>query len=347
MLKQVRLQNFRSYKNKLFELSPLVNVVVGLNGSGKTNLLESVLVLARGGSYRGPDGDLLRFKSNWSRLEAEFNGQSREVKLEKSDAKVNKSFIIGQRIYKRLPTAKVIPAVLFEPNHLQLLSRGPETRRNYLDELIVQLEPGYQTLLNRYKRSLVQRNAQLKSSFKNPDQLFVWDLRLSEYGGQIASRRTDLINSINRDISNIYSTMALEPSKLKLVYTTRLDLYNYTSSLLNNLQTNLKRDMGLGYTTCGPHRDDVTFFLDNQDAALSASRGEVRSLLLALKVFELTEVTKRSAYAPILLLDDVFSELDRLRQQALVECFKRRQVIITTTDINALIRGVRGKIIEL
>ena len=334
MISSIRLQNFRSYRDDSFEFEPGVNIVVGPNASGKTNLLEAVLVLARGGSFRAKDSELIKFDQPWARLDGNFEKHNRVVKLEPS----NKTFILDDKIYRRLGLDNTVPAVLFEPNHLQLMTRGPEQRRDYFDDLLVRSRPGYKSLSASYARSLAQRNALLKRGRgQAAQQLFAWNVRLSELGSQIVQARQELVSQIGQTISKTYSQIAKHKSKVELIYDCQFPVENYGSRLLNKLETSVERDLERGFTGSGPHREDFIFYLDGQPAAKTASRGETRSLLLGLKIFELGLIEETRDQRPIFLLDDVFSELDGARRRALVARLKKHQTIITTTDADAVI----------
>src|SRR5579862_167182 len=141
MITSVRLQNFRSYKDDSFEFEPGVNIIVGPNASGKTNLLEGVMVLARGGSYRARDAELIQFNKSWARLDGNFEKQNRTAKIETIGGQTAKSFVIDDKPFKRLNLERTVPVVFFEPNHLQLITRGPEARRDYFDELLERSQP--------------------------------------------------------------------------------------------------------------------------------------------------------------------------------------------------------------
>ncbi len=349
MIHDIRLQYFRSYSDKSFTFNKGVNIVVGKNGSGKTNLLEAILVLASGGSFRADDSNLIQFNRPWARLDGNFIDGARTVKLEKtSEEKASKSFIIDGKTTKRLSLQNSFPIVLFEPEHLQLISREPKTRRQFFDDLLIKLNPNYKTTLNDYKRALAQRNALLKFASPNkPDQLFVWNVRLSELGSKIAVMRQQLLEDINQQISETYSHIAKKPSQVKLLYITKLDRGNYASSLLRKLEDTIRLDKERGFTSSGPHRDDFNFLLNDKQAASAASRGEVRSLLLALKVFELQAVRVTYEQVPILLLDDVFSELDKARQGELIKFFIDTQVIITSTDNTSISQQISERILKI
>lgn len=338
MITSVRLQNFRSYKDGSFEFDPGVNIVVGPNASGKTNLLEAVMVLSRGGSFKARDIELVQFKKPWARLEGNFEKQSRVVKIETSGEQAIKTFVIDEKPFKRLGLERTIPVVLFEPNHLQLVSRGPEGRRDYFDDLLERSQPHFKTLSAGYRRTLAQRNTLLKQHrTRATQQLFAWDIRLSELGSQIALARQQLIDEINKGISKNYSKIAGKRCKVELRYDCQFPAANYASRMLSKLEKNVDLDFERGFTGSGPHREDILFYLNNQPAAASASRGETRSLLLALKIFELELIAKTRGLPPIFLLDDVFSELDGKRRRALVDHLAGRQTIITTTDAEAVI----------
>jgi len=342
MISSIRLQNYRSYTDASFEFEPGVNIVVGPNASGKTNLLEAVMVLASGGSYRARDAELIQFNKDWSRLESDFANHKRVVKLQ-AEALPPKLFEVDGKAYRRLGFERTVPLVYFEPNHLQLLTRGPDQRREYFDELLERSLPGFKTLSNSYKRTLAQRNALLKRGHNTAkDQLFAWDVRLSEQGSQIAAARSGLTDQINLTLSKTYSQIAKHKSVANLAYGSQFPVANYASRMLYKLQVSVSLDLQKGFTGSGPHREDFVIKLNGQPANLSASRGETRSLLLALKIFELWLIEEARGQKPIFLLDDVFSELDGARRKALVARLKHHQTIITTTDAEAVLEYFSG-----
>ncbi len=332
------MQHFRSYTDEAFEFDPGVNIIVGPNGSGKTNLLEAILVIASGGSYRARDIDLLQFDEPWARLDGLFDKQNRILKMVVQDSKVQKTYELGGKAYKRLSLERTVPAVLFEPNHLQLVIRGPEQRREYFDDILQRTKAGFKSLRVGYRRTLAQRNSLLKQKRDRADkQLFAWNVRLSELGSQIVAARLSLIDDINEQISNTYSDISGKKSVLKLGYETPINTQHYSSRLLSKLETSAEKDFERGFTLYGPHREDIIIYLDGQPANISASRGEIRSLILSLKIYELLLLEKARNIKPLFLLDDVFSELDGKRRQQLVKYLKNYQTIITTTDAEAVL----------
>lgn len=336
MISSVRLQNFRSYIDASFEFEPGVNIVVGPNASGKTNLLEAVMLLARGNSYRAKDIDLIHFNKPWARLDGNFDNHERVLKIQQELA--GKTFELDNKIFKRLSFERAVPIVYFEPNHLQLMSRGPDQRRDYFDELLERSQLGFKTLANGYKHTLAQRNALLKHGrTRAAQQLFAWDVRLSESGAQIAQARQQLADDINQQISKTYSGIARHKSTVEVKFDSQFPANHYASRMLHKLQSSIERDLERGFTGSGPHREDFIFYLNGQPAGLTASRGETRSLLLALKIFELGLIEDARGQKPIFLLDDVFSELDGARRRALVSRLEKHQTIITTTDADSVV----------
>jgi len=340
MITNLRLQHFRSYGDASFELESGVNIVVGPNASGKTNLLEAILVIARGGSYRGRDVELIDFEASWARLDAETLEGQRVVKLQrKSDEKCLKTFLLDDQELSRLMPRRALPVVLFEPNHLVLLSGSPELRRSFLDDLIEQTNLQFGALRRQYKRVLAQRNALLK---RRPDdlieQLFVWNVRLSELGGQIARERVQLIDRFNEHMSELYGLLALSEHSIKLAYVSRFAPDTYETTLLHKLEASTELDILRGFTVYGPHRDDLSVSIDGHEAAEAASRGETRTLVLALKILELQLLERLRDARPLFLLDDVFSELDAMRRQALTAFVADYQTLITTTDADIVLQ---------
>jgi len=344
-LASLRLVNFRSYSDGSFEFDPKVNIIVGPNASGKTNLLEAVLVIARGGSYRVSDKDLIRHKKPWLRLEAGLDdGIERIIKIRSDQEKDVKIFSVDGQEYKRLPPRLKLPVVLFEPNHLLLFNGQPEARRNYLDDILESVLPEFGPARRHYKRVLAQRNSLLKQPTSNiKSQVFVWDVRLSELGGYIASKRIWLVAALNKSLSGLYTDIAATKTKLKVEYLSNLNQVSYESDLLKKLNSNIDRDIERGFTSSGPHRDDFNLIINGESAAGTASRGEVRTALLALKVFELNLLKETNNDAPILLLDDVFSELDGRRRQALTTHINKYQTFITTTDADVITHNFAQK----
>lgn len=341
----IRLQNYRSYTDASFELGEGVNIVVGPNAAGKTNLLEAVMVSAVGKSYRAKDVNLVHRDSEWARIDVHTKDNIlRTTKFQAEPmGRIQKTFEIDEKTYKRFPSTQKQPIVLFEPNDLRLIEDEPSLRRDYLDNLLEQYVAGYEQHRVHYKRVLAQRNALLKQGARAGSQLFAWNLRLVDLGEQIVKQRLALVAAINESISTTYSLIAKNDKKIKLRYESSINTENYSTNFLKKLESSLDLDMARGFTGAGPHRDDIVVYFGDKPAMESASRGEVRTLLLSLKIIELQILEKERDIRPTLLLDDVFSELDTARRRALTEFLKDYQVIITTTDADSVIENFSVK----
>jgi DNA replication and repair protein RecF len=343
MITDLRLQDFRSYKDSSFEFGPGVNIVVGPNASGKTNLLEAVLVIAQGSSYRARDSELVRFNRPWARLDADLSNSGHRTAKIVNKPDPSKTYELDGKSYRRLSLQNSLPAVLFEPNHLLLLTGGPERRRDYLDDLLEQTQPGYGATRRKYKRTLAQRNALLKRpQHVAQDQVFPWDLRLSELAGQIVRARYELALKVDKDLSSLYKKLSGAKTKVTASYQSRWPAENYETHLLNKLETDFSLDRARGFTGAGPHREDLELLFDGHPAQDAASRGELRTAILALKIIELKTIEAAREQVPLLLLDDVFSELDGKRRHTLTDHLAPYQTFITTTDADAVIEHFTG-----
>lgn len=332
MIRALRLQQFRSYADKTVAFSPAVTIISGPNGSGKTNLLEALYVVARGASFRGGDQDLQSIDHVWWRLDASLADEAeRAVLFEGEKSSARKQFIIDTVKKQRLTYQHKLPVVLFEPNDLRLLHGSPARRRLFIDTLISQSEPLYSALLSKYDRALRQRNSLLKTAIVTSDELFVWDVTLSEYGARIVAERQKYSAILNAALTRRYREIARTDDTITLTYPFYQE-GDAQQAMVSALHMHHARDKMLGYTTVGPHRHDLLFHMNGVEAITVASRGESRSIILALKLIEVELLREHRQQSPLLLLDDVFSELDKDRRAALVEVGSTTQTVITTTD---------------
>lgn len=336
MIQSIRLQHFRSYVNDSFEFQAGVNIIVGPNASGKTNLLESLLVIARGSSYRAHDMDLVAHGEGWARLDALVDGYERTLKLVQVPAP-EKTYEIDGRTLRKLSLERTLPIVLFEPNHLSLLTGSPEKRRDYLDDLLIQTTPGYGATVRAYRRTLAQRNHLLKSTHATADQLFPWDVRLSELGARIVRARSNLVASFQDKVGELYGDLSQSTTHVAAVYQMAAAPDEYESIMLRQLDQRRQDDITRGFTSFGPHRDDLLVQFDGSPAEEVASRGETRTFVLCLKILELQLLQAARDITPLLLLDDVFSELDGVRRKALTTHVQPYQTFITTTDADVVV----------
>lgn len=338
-IREVRVSNVRSYELFSAQLDPGVTLILGRNGTGKTTLLESLYFTQMGTSFRGRDRDMIAHDGTRADFLVIDDDNERRATLQLlANDKIKKSFLLDGKTTARLPAKFRRPVVLFEPDELRLLSSSPDRRRKFFDGILARLYPQYATVLNRYSRILLQRNELLKRREDTPqdvwnDHLFTWDIKFSEAGRQIVELRRDFLVTTNARLSEIYSRMAEADHTVHASYQSDLTVENYQQKLLDRLHQTRLADSYRGYTSSGPHRDDILLLLDGHPATETASRGEMRTIMLAYKLLEVELQHEFSGYTPLVLLDDVFSELDTHREQHLMHALSEYQTVITATDL--------------
>lgn len=338
LVTQITVQNVRVHKAQRLTLLPSITVIAGPNGSGKTTLLEALYIALRGTSFKGSDKDILKTGADWYRIDVDFDdGTKRTVKFDSTKLSGKKKFVVDDKTHYRLPQRYKYPVVLFEPDDLRLLSGSPSRRREYFDRFIGQLDPHYSTAIHKYERALKQRNSLLKRLNVSPDELFVWNVALSTHGEYIVARRKHFVQRIQEQLDGIYSKIAGSAHKVALTYS---HAEVSKQKLLHDLHQNVKKDMMTGFTSVGPHRHDFLFSYKEAPAVSVASRGEVRSIMLALKFIEVDIIEETFHIKPVILLDDVFSELDLDRQKNLTTKFVNHQIILTSVNTAPLGRNM-------
>jgi DNA replication and repair protein RecF len=324
----LRVQNFRNHDDVTCKLSSTTTLVYGKNGSGKTALIEALYEAYRGVSFRGGDDDILKTAHRWYRVDVVDDAMKRTVLFDNRNDLRSKQFVVDGKKSVRLPARYKLPVILFTPDDLQLIGGSPARRRKYLDTVISQYDTGYAQALRRYERAVHQRNALLKRPDTTKDLLFSWDVLLSQNGAYIITARLQLMQRINDNLQRHYVDIAGVESTLEASYTHTV---SSAPALLAHYQASFERDRSASATSVGPHRHDFTIRLNNKMASDSASRGEVRTIVLALKYIEADIVHQCFTQYPLVLLDDVFGELDDTRQKNLLTFFANNQVVITST----------------
>jgi DNA replication and repair protein RecF len=333
VVNKLSVQHIRSHDRFVAEFSPQVTVITGKNGSGKTSLIEAIYLALQGGSFKGTDSDMLRSNKSWWRIDVLFEDENkRTISYDSTKESGRKKFMIDDHTSYRLPAKYKYPVVLFEPDDLRLLHGSPTRRRQFIDRFISQLDPAYGPALRKYERALKQRNNLLKKPHTDPDELFVWNIALSEYGSYIIEKRIVFIEQINATINDAYKDIS-DAGDVITVHYSHTFIGDIKQKLLSELERASARDSIVGSTSVGPHRHDVIFLFNNSPALSVASRGEVRTIVLALKFLEVDIIEQIMNLKPIILLDDVFSELDAHRQKALSDHVRAHQIIITTTHV--------------
>ena len=357
VVKKISVNGLRSYALYSAELHPEVTLIIGKNGTGKTTLLEAIYFMHRGTSFRGRDRDIIPYESTNAEIKINFdNEEIRKAQITlQADGKIAKQFHTDGVKTARLGTKHKLPVVLFEPDELRLLTSSPGRRRDFLDGIIARLSPTYSTVLSRFNRSLAQRNELLKQfdAMKRDvweSHLFAWDVKLAELSSTIIKTRINFIDHSNKQLSRIYSHIAGDEHILSAKYLSELsDIKSegLHQHILGYLESNRQSDAFRGYTSIGPHRDDFTLSLDSHGAAETASRGEMRTIMLAFKLLEVELQEHHSGQKPLILLDDVFSELDSDRELQLINSLKNYQTIITATDLRDYTKEHSSSIITL
>ncbi len=360
-LSQLSFQNFRSYTKSTFNFSPGITLIVGPNTVGKTNILEAIFVLGMGKSFRAErDLEMIKFKNEVTRIrgEAQNEAEGQTVKLEimvttgmvQGQPAPSKKYLVNGVAKRQMDFIGMITSVLFAPTDLELVTDSPSLRRKYLDFVLVQADKEYRRSLSVYEKGLRQRNKlleRIRDEGLGRGQLAFWDELLIKNGAVITYKREEFINFINY--------LPSEVGKFSLIY----DKSEISSERLAHYS---KEEVAAATTLVGPHRDDWKINKNqgikesrNQgskeelDISLFGSRGEQRMAILWLKLSELEFVTQKKGERPLLLLDDIFSELDENNRRLVMEIIPKQQTIITTTDASDIEKELlkKVKVVEL
>lgn len=341
IIESVELKNFRNYKSLQMDFDCRTNILYGDNAQGKTNILESLYLSATTKSHKGSkDKELINFDADEAHIKTIINKKDIPYRID-IHLKKNKPkgiAINGIPIKKASELFGILNVVFFSPEDLNLIKNGPAERRRFLDLELCQLDKIYVYNMVNYNKVLNQRNQLLKSLDFNPnllDTLEIWDSQLIEYGQKIIKRRQDFINSLNEIVYDIHANLSGKKEELRLKYIYDVSEDRFYEELLRSRD----RDRKLKTTTTGPHRDDFTFFIGNNDIRKFGSQGQQRTAALSLKLAEIKLVAKVINDNPVLLLDDVLSELDANRQNQLLNSIGDIQTMITCTGLDDFIEN--------
>ena len=341
-LESIEIDHFRNYEKAQVAFSPHLNIFLGKNAQGKTNILEAIYFLALTRSHRTRvDKELIQFKESSLRLEGSIQRQSGKIPLEITLS--NKGRITKVNHLKQARLSDYIghmTVVLFAPEDLQLVKGSPSLRRKFIDIDLGQIKPVYLSDLSQYNHILKQRNSYLKTS-KTIDKTFlaVLDEQLADAGARVIQHRLDFITNLETEAGIHHRNISNQVENLKITYQSSVPFESKThikEAFLQALTKSQRRDIFKKNTGVGPHRDDLTFYINEMDASFG-SQGQQRSLILSLKMAEIALIKRVTGEFPILLLDDVMSELDNNRQLKLLESIdKQVQTFMTTTSLNHL-----------
>ena len=344
IVKQIELHNFRNYENLCLPLFDQINIFYGDNAQGKTNILEALYVCSTTKSHKGnKDREMIKLgaEEGHIRMHLEKKGIPHRIDMHLKKNKTKGVAIDGIPIKKSSELFGLMNVVFFSPEDLSMIKNGPSERRRFMDLELCQLNKLYLYHLSNYNKILNQRNNLLKQisvNSKLKDTLDIWDQQLCEYGAKIIKERNTFLSEMNELVEKIHSTLSGGKEILSIGYEKNVSAENMMEKLIKTREQDIVRKV----TECGPHRDDISFFIGNENLKLYGSQGQQRTAALSLKLAEIELVRKKIGENPVLLLDDVFSELDRKRQQYLLNSMEGIQTMITCTGLEEFI-GDRKK----
>lgn len=349
-IKTLKLRDFRNYQDQSLELNPGLNIFVGDNAQGKTNLLEAIYVLSLSKSYRtGRETELIRHGSAETIIQAQVQKMARLDLAVKVSQTASKKLLVNQKATNANSFVGRLNTVLFTPDVLQLVKGSPGDRRRFLDIQICQIDPVYRTNLLKYQRVIRQRNSLLKESQAQRSllkQLGVWDPQLVALGTKIIWRRQEILSILEEFSQRAHKKISHDLENLKVAYapffvatveeSKKYDLGEIERFLWQELEHKREEEARRGYTLVGPHRDDIVFLINGLDLKTYGSQGQQRTAVLAYILAELELVAKETGEYPVVLLDDVMSELDQTRRSFLLSILnKKAQTIVTTTNLSS------------
>ena len=335
-IESVQLKNFRNYDSLELDLAQGTNIFYGNNAQGKTNILEALYLCGTTKSHKGSrDKDMIQFGKDEShiRMMVKRDELSYRIDMHLKKNKAKGVAINGLPIRKASELFGVVNLEFFSPEDLNIIKNGPAERRRFIDLELAQLDKLYLSDLSNYNRIINQRNKLLKDVYNRNDlleTLEIWDLQLIQYGNKIIERRKKFIGQVNDIISEVHKKLTGGKEELKLYYEPGIGNLEFEKALLKNRE----RDIRMKSTSVGPHRDDICFMTNDLDIRKFGSQGQQRTAALSLKLSEIELVKEIIKDTPILLLDDVLSELDKHRQNYLLDSIRDVQTLITCTGLD-------------
>ena len=349
IISKLKLINFRNYEKIDISLNDKLNIIIGKNAQGKTNILESIYVLAITKSYLGiNDRNLIKFGSNYSVIECDvkYNDYTKNFKIRMTDK--GKQVLINNKELKKLSDyISNLRVIIFSPENIYMIKEGPSVRRKFLNMELSQLSTKYVKFLTDYNGIIKQKNEYLKVNTKNLDYLEILNKKIAELSVEIYLLRKEFIDNLNKFIGKIFEEI-MGINGLKIKYVSNVDYYEEKRIMIDKcfekINNYIDKESLYKISLIGPHRDDFIFVLNGRNVALHCSQGQMRSILLSLKLAEIELFNMKYMEPPILLLDDIFSELDNEKKNNLIKYINNNiQTIITTTDINMIDKNLVRK----
>jgi DNA replication and repair protein RecF len=329
-LTRIQLTNFRNYKQVDVPITSDLVVIVGENASGKTNFLESVYYLSRLKSFRAPDNLLVSEQEDYFKIEGKFDEKTLEVIIQNTP-RLARSYKID-RVKLRRVNWKTFAIVLFEPQDLNLFEQGPQLRRKFLNQSLIQTDLSYALDVVNLEHILKQRSALFKKIVENKasrSDLEIWDTQLAQVSVEVFKKRKELVEFISNKIGQIYANVTGFNNSIRIEY--KSIGVETSQEFLEKLSKYKEAEIYSGQNLFGPHRDDFSIIKDEKLNIYNSSRGELRSQVLTLKLLQ-AEFLNIHKLKPVILLDDVFSELDEQRRGKLISTLSGHQIFITTTE---------------
>ena len=341
ILKSLELANFRNYEELNISFDKGTNILYGDNAQGKTNILEAIYVSATTKSHKGSkDKEIINFDNEEAHIRTYLEKENVETRVDMHLRK-NKSkgiAIDGQKIKKAADLMGLLNVVFFSPEDLSIIKDGPAERRRFADMELCQLDSFYLYNLNHYNKIIGQRNKLLKDMYFQPElkeTLNIWDSQLVSFGSKIIERREQFVKQLGDIIFDIHKKLSGGKEELVIAYEPDVSIEDFEKQM----KYNQDKDIRLKQTTTGPHRDDFSFVVNGVDIRKYGSQGQQRTAALSLKLSEIELVKKISKDTPVLLLDDVLSELDSNRQNYLLNSIGNIQTIISCTGLDEFINN--------
>ena len=341
IIKSLELVDYRNYESLSIDFCEGTNILYGDNAQGKTNILEAIYVAATTKSHKGSkDKEIVNFNKEEAHIRTYIlkEGVESRVDMHLRKSKSKGIAIDGTKIKKAADLLGLCNVVFFSPEDLGIIKNGPSERRRFVDMELCQLDSFYLYNLNNYNKIVNQRNKLLKDMYMNPqlkETLNIWDMQLVSYGSKIIERRQRFVEQLNEIIFDIHKKLSGGKEELKILYEPNVEIDSFEKKLRDNQDRDIRSKM----TSVGPHRDDFSFMIGDTDIRTFGSQGQQRTAALSLKLSEIELVKKITKDTPILLLDDVLSELDSNRQNYLLNSIGDIQTIITCTGLEEFVNN--------